>query len=62
MFTDTDVRSPWKKRAERVGFKIWQGKRLQDMTDAEIEAAFDGFAECAGVHYIPRVPRGIRKQ
>lgn len=57
MFTEPDTRSPWQKRAERVGFNVWQGKRLQDMTDAEIEAAFDGLAEVAGIHYIPRCPR-----
>jgi len=27
--------------ARRVGFHVWQGKRLEDMTDAEIVAAFE---------------------
>lgn len=58
MFTDPNPKTEWQRRAERVGFHVWQNKRVLDMTDAEIKAAFDGLAETAGIHYIPRVPHG----
>ena len=58
MGNEYDQKTAWQRRAERVGFYVWKNRRVQEMTDAEIEAAFDGFAEVAGIHYIPRVPYG----
>ncbi len=52
MYTNPDTRSIWKKRADRVGFQVWKGKDLQDMTDEEIQKAFDGLQKECGIGYI----------
>ena len=53
MFTDTTVRaSKWQRRAEVVGFTVWKNRKLTDMTDVEIKAAFDGLAKECGISYI----------
>ena len=42
----------WRKRAESAGFVVWRGQRLQAMTGAEIEAAFDGLSHYNGISYV----------
>ena len=44
MFTDTDTRSTWQRRAARAGFQVWNNRKLADMTDTEVQAAFEGLA------------------
>jgi len=46
-----------KQRGKNAPRGLDNNRRVQDMTDAEIEAAFDWLAKIAGIHYIPRTPR-----
>ena len=44
----------WRRRAERVGLYMQDGKRTSDMTEEEIESAFDALGREFGMHYIWR--------
>lgn len=50
--TTDDKRTLWQRRADRVGFRVWKNRQLQDMSDAEIEAAFTALAREHRIHYI----------
>lgn len=52
MFTSNDTRTVWQRRAAQVGFTVWNNRRLSDMTDAEIEAAFQALSRECGISYI----------
>ncbi len=52
MFTSNDNRTIWQKRADLVQFTVWRGRRLQEMTDVEIQAAFAGLSREHGISYI----------
>ncbi len=47
-----DTRTMWQRRAARVGFSIYNNRRLADATDAEIEAAFEALARDHGIYYL----------
>ena len=42
----------WKRRAECVGFLVWKGKALREMTEKEIEAAFSDLSREHRISYI----------
>ena len=52
MYTSTDTRTIWQRRAARARFLVWGGRTVADMSDADIEAAFDGLAAEYGISYI----------
>lgn len=54
MIIDNDNRTLWQRRADRVRFLVWQGRELQEMTDSEIKAAFDGLSREHSISYIWR--------
>lgn len=54
MFTDTDTRTIWQKRAAIVGFSVFSNRRLQDMSDDEIQTAFAALSNDYGISYVWR--------
>jgi hypothetical protein len=47
-----DPAKKWKRRAECAGLVAMQGKYIKDMTEKEIEEAFDVLSKKYGVSYI----------
>lgn len=50
----SEYKSVWQRRAERAGFWVWKNRKLQDMTDGEIQDAFEGLAKEYGISYVWR--------
>lgn len=46
-----DPKTIWRRRAKAVGFKVMHGKRLEDMTETEVEAAFQCLSRDYGYSY-----------
>ena len=42
----------WQHRAASVGLSVLDNKRLSEMTDVEIQSAFDALGRRYGIHYI----------
>lgn len=42
----------WRERALRVGFKVWRDRVVAQMSEREIEEAFDGLSRYYGISYI----------